>query len=258
MIGIYDSGVGGLSVLREVCKRLPRERIVYYSDNAFCPYGGRDPQFIRDRAFAVTEKLTSEGADIVVVACNTATTVAIAALRNHFNIPFVGLEPAVKPAAAASVTSVIGVLATAATLASSKYRATRDSLPRGIKVVECVGEGFVELVENGCLDGPLAEETVLRALEPMLEAGVDAIALGCTHYPFLRGTIERLAPGVTVIDPAPSVARHLETVMSARGLIRRDRQTTFPDVTLLSSGDNSNLVRTYNTLVKPELSSIKL
>lgn len=254
MIGIFDSGVGGLSVLLEAVRRLPGERYTYFSDNAFCPYGGRDSEFIKGRARTVTRELLSHGADAVIVACNTATTVAVASLREEFPVPFIGLEPAVKPAAALTKSGTIGVLATAATLGSAKYRATRDGLPSAVTVVESVGSGFVELVESGVLNGTEAENVVRPVIEPMLAKGVDAIALGCTHYPFLRNLIESLAPGVTVIDPAPSVARHLEDVLGKKGLLRADA-CGFPDVTLLSSGDSANLERTYNTLVLPELSS---
>lgn len=240
MIGIFDSGSGGLSVLREILKLLPRERFVYFADNAFCPYGEKTPEFIRERGRVVTDYLLAQGADIVVVACNTATAAAISALREEYPIKFIGMEPAVKPAALSSKSGVIGVLATAGTLKGSKYLTTKGLYEDDVRIVERVGKGFVELVERGVLDGPEAEETVRESLQPLLDEGADRIVLGCTHYPFLRTVIERLAgPSVQVIDPAPAVARHLLDVMTIEGLIKEDGDPSGPDVTLVASGDDS-------------------
>lgn len=220
VIGIFDSGSGGLSVLREILRVLPRERFVYYADNANCPYGEKTPEFIQSRGRTITEYLLSRGAEIIVVACNTATAAAISTLRNEYPVRFIGMEPAVKPAALSSKTGVIGVLATAGTLKGSKYLTTKGIYEEDVKIVEHVGQGFVELVENGILDGPVAEETVRKSLKPLLDAGADRIVLGCTHYPFLRDVIQRVAgPDVTIIDPAPAVARHLVDVMREEGLI---------------------------------------
>ena len=208
-IGIFDSGSGGLSVYRELVKLLPAQRFVYFSDNAHCPYGEKTALYIRRRARFITEFLLDKGADIIVVACNTATAAAIGTLRAEYpDVPFVGMEPAVKPAALGTKTGVIGVLATAGTLKGSRYLNTRGLYADGVQVVEHVGQGFVELVENGILDGPEAEATVRASLQPLLDEGADIIVLGCTHYPFLQPVIERIAgPGVQVIDPAPAVAR---------------------------------------------------
>ncbi|MBQ6254188.1 MAG: glutamate racemase [Bacteroidales bacterium] len=237
MIGIFDSGSGGLSVLREALKILPREKYVYFADNAFCPYGEKTPGFIRERGRAVTDFLLSQGADIIVVACNTATAAAIATLRAEYPNKFIGMEPAVKPAALSSETGVIGVLATAGTLKGSKYLTTKGLYEDDVRIAERVGKGFVELVERGILDGPEAEEVVRESLQPLLDEGADRIVLGCTHYPFLRDVIERIAgPAVQVIDPAPAVARHLLDVMTEEGIIREDGDPS-PDVTLVASGD---------------------
>ena len=160
MIGIFDSGSGGLSVLREILRLLPKEDFIYYADNANCPYGEKTPVFIQNRSRTITEYLLSRGAQIIVVACNTATAAAITTLRNEYSVRFIGMEPAVKPAALSSKTGVIGVLATAGTLKGSKYLTTKGIYEDDVKIVEHVGQGFVELVENGILDGPLAEETV--------------------------------------------------------------------------------------------------
>lgn len=273
MIGIFDSGSGGLSVLREVLKLLPGEKFVYYADNANCPYGEKTPEFIQSRCRAITEYLLSRGARIIVVACNTATAAAITTLRNEYPVRFIGMEPAVKPAALSSKTGVIGILATAGTLKGIKYLTTKGIYEDDVKIVEHVGRGFVELVENGILDGPQAEETVRRSLQPLLDAGADRIVLGCTHYPFLRDVIQRVAgPDVQIIDPAPAVARHLIEVMREEGLLTgsvastssateatKQREcsvaepvgaTSKPDIELVTSGDDISAKRILNMVLE--------
>ena len=153
MIGIFDSGTGGLSVFREIYRLLPEERYIYYSDNANCPYGEKSREYIIDRARFITSFLIGQGADIVVVACNTATAAAISTLREEFPICFIGMEPAVKPAAQTTATGVVGVLATAGTLKATKYIDTREKWAHDVKIVEHIGQGFVELVENGTVSG---------------------------------------------------------------------------------------------------------
>ena len=208
-IGIFDSGSGGLSVYRKIVQLLPSERYVYFADNAHCPYGEKSAEYIQDRARTITDILLGLGADIIVVACNTATAAAIATLRAEYpEISFVGMEPAVKPAALGTKTGVIGVLATAGTLKGSKYLKTKGLYEDNVRIVEHVGEGFVELVENGILDGPEAYATVKASLQPLLDAGADCIVLGCTHYPFLENVIRDIAgTGIEIIDPASAVAR---------------------------------------------------
>lgn len=251
MIGIFDSGVGGLSVFREIRKLLPEERYIYYSDNAHCPYGEKSREYIIDRAREITRLLLSEGADIIVVACNTATAAAIATLREEFKIRFIGMEPAVKPAAMSTKTGVVGVLATAGTLKADKYLNTREKWAEGVKIAEHVGQGFVELVEKGCTIGPEAEEVVMESLKPLLDEGADRIVLGCTHYPFLSETISKtaaiIAPGrdIKVIDPAPAVAKHLLEIMKENRLIKKDGF----NIVLKSSGDDTILMETYGRLI---------
>ena len=241
MIGIFDSGSGGLSVLREILKILPEEKYFYYADNAFCPYGEKTPEFIQSRGREITDFLLGKGADIIVVACNTATAAAIATLRKEYPVKFIGMEPAVKPAALSSESGVIGVLATAGTLKGSKYLTTKGLYEDNVKIVEHVGKGFVELVESGELDGPQTEKVVRESLQPLLDEGADRIVLGCTHYPFLREVIQRIAgPSVQVIDPAPAVARHLKDVMIEEALIKKDGGPALPDITLAASGDDSS------------------
>jgi len=243
-IGIFDSGSGGLSVYRELVKLLPRERYIYFSDNAHCPYGEKTAEYIQERAHVITDTLLGMGADIIVVACNTATAAAIASLRADYpDIPFIGMEPAVKPAALGTRSGVIGVLATAGTLKGSKYLHTRGQYEEDVRIVEHVGEGFVELVENGILDGPQAEETVRKSLQPLLEEGADIIVLGCTHYPFLRPVIERLAGSqVKVIDPAPAVARQTLRVLQEKGI--PTGESTF-SIDLYHSGEPESLQRIF-------------
>ena len=250
MIGVFDSGSGGLSVLKEILKILPREKYIFFADNAFCPYGEKTPSFIQDRARFITDYLLDKGADIIVVACNTATAAAISTLRNEYPIKFISMEPAVKPAALSSKTGVIGVLATAGTLKGSKYLNTKGLYQDNVKIAERVGQGFVELVERGALDGPEAEETVKASLRPLLDEGADRIVLGCTHYPFLRNVIQRLAgPEVQVIDPAPAVARHLQDVMTAGNLVKEDGGPDFPDVELVASGDDTKARQLLETII---------
>ena len=243
-LGIFDSGSGGLSVYRELVKVLPRERFIYYSDNAHCPYGEKTALYIQERARFITDFLLGKGADIIVVACNTATAAAISMLREEYpSVPFVGMEPAVKPAALGTRTGVIGVLATAGTLKGSKYLHTRGRFEDNVRIAEHVGQGFVELVEAGILDGPEAEATVRASLQPLLDEGADVVVLGCTHYPFLRPVIERIAgPGVQVIDPAPAVARQAQRLLEERGVPMGEGPFS---VELHSPGDPAALSRIF-------------
>ncbi|MBR5211302.1 MAG: glutamate racemase [Bacteroidales bacterium] len=246
MIGIFDSGVGGLSVFREIVRILPEEKYIYWSDNAHCPYGEKSRDYIIDRARAVTSFLIEQGADIIVVACNTATAAAINTLREEFSVPFIGMEPAVKPAAQATRSGVVGVLATAGTLKATKYIDTRAKWAHDVKIVEHIGQGFVELVEKGNTSGPEAESIVEKSVRPLVEAGADTIVLGCTHYPFLADTIRKVAgTPVTLVDPAPAVAKHLMEVMQENGLIRKDGFS----MSLHSSGEPETLKNTYNNLI---------
>lgn len=251
MIGIFDSGVGGLSVFREIKKVLPEEDYIYYSDNANCPYGGKPQEFIIERAKAITEQLLSEGAEIIVVACNTATAIAVKTLRESYpHIRFIGMEPAIKPAAQLTRSGVIGVLATAGTLSSEKYLKHKEKYASDIRIAEHVGEGFVELVERGLTSGELAEETVLKSLQPLLDAGADTIVLGCTHYPFLSDTIRKVADCVApgqikeIIDPAPAIARHLKEVMEEEGLLNIPHNSAGQTI-LHSSGNPAILEEFY-------------
>ena len=250
MIGIFDSGIGGLSVFREIRKVLPEQSYVYYSDNAHCPYGEKSREYIIDRARAITRFLLEKGCEIIVVACNTATAAAISTLREEFPVKFIGMEPAIKPAAQATRTGVVGVLATAGTLKATKYIDTRARWAQNVSIVEHIGQGFVELVEKGTTIGQEAETTVRTSLIPLLDAGADMIVLGCTHYPFLSDTIKKIASEVypdrdiDIIDPAPAVARHLMEVLAEEGISSGDGFS----IELHASGDPTTLKETYNRL----------
>lgn len=280
-IGVFDSGEGGLSVLKEITRLLPEAEYVYYSDNAHCPYGEKSPEYIQNRARAITERLLKEGADVIVVACNTATAAAISVLRSeysdassqevrdrvqkltggrHDHICFIGMEPAVKPAALGTRTGVVGVLATAGTLKGSKYLKTKESVDDQVNVFEHVGRGFVELVEEGRLSGSEAEDVVKASLGPLLSAGADIIVLGCTHYPFLLPVFQKVAgPDIRFIDPAPAVARQLVHVLERDGMLSAGEASSAlarnasavpssPHVKLLSSGDPEPLHHLYGTI----------
>ena len=250
MIGIFDSGVGGLSVFREIRKLLPEESYIYYSDNAHCPYGEKSVDYIIGRAREITSFLISKGAEIIVVACNTATAAAIATLRDEFPVRFIGMEPAVKPAVKSTRTGVVGVLATAGTLKADKYLHTREKFSEGVKIVEHIGQGFVELVEKGILTGIEAESIVRTSIKPLLDEGADRIVLGCTHYPFLSETIAKTATAlypdreIEIIDPAPAVARHLLDIMKTEALIHNEGFS----IELFSSGDDNILKETFDRL----------
>lgn len=220
-IGMFDSGLGGLSVYREIRKHLPAEDIFYYADSAYCPYGIRTHEEIRRRCHAISRLLIERGAKIIVIACNTATSVAIDFLRASFpQIPFVGLEPAVKPAAAITNTGKVGVLATPRTVSGDRLRWLIETHASGAQVRTTPGNGLVELVEAGTLRGPDVVQTIQPMLEPMLEAGVDVVVLGCTHYPFLRDEIQAfVGPEVAIIDSGAAIARRVASVLRANALL---------------------------------------
>lgn len=218
-IGVFDSGIGGLSVLRELRRLMPAEAFIYFADSAHCPYGGRPQGEIQARAVAITEVLLGAGCKLIVVACNTATIAAVEHLRASYPVPFVGMEPAVKPAAAASRSGVVGVLATGAALAGDKFHRLLAAHSSSVRVITQPCPGLVECVETGEIDGPHVAGLVQQYLAPLKAAGADVIVLGCTHYPFLRPVIERLAgPGVQVLDTGEAVARQVQRVLDREGL----------------------------------------
>ena len=216
-IGVFDSGIGGLTVLRELREVLPSSDFIYLADQAWAPYGERTLTSLKTRATEITEWFVRQGSSVVVVACNTASGAALHELREVFpEVVFVGMEPAVKPAAETSVTGVVGVLATSGTLDAELYADVVERHADGVTIVEQRGVGLVDLIEAGDLDAavPLLE----KYLQPMLAAGADRIVLGCTHYPFLIDRIrELIPPGVDIVDPAPAVARRVLSVVEDSG-----------------------------------------
>lgn len=218
-IGVFDSGVGGLSVLREIRRELPREDLLYYADSGHCPYGGKPAAEITARAFAITEELLAAGAKLIVVACNTATIAAIEQLRATYPMSFVGIEPAIKPAVAQTRSGVVGVLATGAALAGDKFLRLRALHGGEVRVITQPCPGLVEFVERGELCGAELRALVAHYVEPLLREGVDTLVLGCTHYPFLRPLIAAVAgPGVTLLDTGAAVARQTRRVLEREGL----------------------------------------
>jgi glutamate racemase len=219
-IGVFDSGIGGVSVLKHLRQLLPHEDLLYCADSKHAPYGNKSPEFIRERSHALTRFLIGQGAKAIVVACNTATAGAIASLREHFSLPIIGMEPAVKPAAAASKNGVIGVLATIGTLKSAQFAALLESYGRNVQVVTQACPGLVECVERGELDSDATGELVAQYLQPLLAAGADTIVLGCTHYPFLRQVIvQQLPSAITLIDTGEAVARQVQRRLQEAGLL---------------------------------------
>lgn len=220
-IGIFDSGLGGLSVWRQVVHHLPSESLVYLADQAHVPYGQRSSQEIRAFCIEIARQLLASDCKAIVVACNTASAVALDCLRQAFpDLPILGLEPAVKPAVELTRSGVVGVMATPATFQGELYRATVGRWARDVQVVEQVCIGLADLVERGELEGDGCDALLRSFLAPMLAAGADTIVLGCTHYPFVIESIRRLVgPTLAVLDPAPAVARHLGDVLSRHGLL---------------------------------------
>ncbi len=220
-IGVFDSGVGGLTILRAARQALPCENLVYVADAAHVPYGQKSPEQIQDRALAIGGFLLGQAAKVIVVACNTATAAAIDLLRERLSIPVVGVEPAIKPAVAATHSGVVGVLATPATLASERYLSLIERFAGGIRIVAQPCAGLAEHIERGDLDGERTERLLRGFVEPLLAEGADVIVLGCTHYPLVAHIVQRIAgPGVAVIENGTAVAREVARQLALRGSAR--------------------------------------
>ena len=220
-IGVFDSGVGGLSVLKEIEQRLPNESLLYVGDCGHIPYGEKTPDFIRQRCAVIADFFQQQGAKALVLACNTATVAGIAELRQRYpDWPIVGMEPAVKPAAAATRSGVVGVLATTGTLQSAKFAALLDRFASDVQVTTQPCPGLVELIETGDLHSN-ALVTLLRGyVEPLLAANCDTIILGCTHYPFLKPLLSQMLPSsIILIDTGAAVARQLQRLLDERSLL---------------------------------------
>jgi glutamate racemase len=207
-IGVFDSGVGGLSVAREIRRALPGERLLYVADTAYCPYGDRPLEEVRARALAVGRHLEDAGAKLLVVACNTASGAALEELRATLAIPVVGLEPAVKTAVAKTRSGRVGVMATSGTLRSERFARLVSAYGDGVRVIAQACPGLADLIEDGYLDGDVLTRRLAELTRPLREAGVDTVVLGCTHYAFVSEPIARvLGDAVTLVDSAPAIAR---------------------------------------------------
>jgi glutamate racemase len=240
-IGVFDSGVGGLSVLAALRSQHPHESLIYLADQAHVPYGSRPLAQVRDLSESITRYLLERGAKLIVVACNTASAAALHHLRRVFPYtPFVGMEPAVKPAAEGTTSGTVGVLATPATFQGELYNSVMERFAQDVTVLQHTCPGLVAQIERGALDAPQTRTILRDALEPMLEQGIDRVVMGCTHYPFVIPLIQEIVgPKVQVIDPAPAVARQVGRLLDAHSL--RSHSAKFGEVTYLTTGDPAKL-----------------
>lgn len=224
-IGIFDSGVGGISIWKEINQRMPNEDTVYLADSSNAPYGQKSHEQIVQLSRKNTELLLQMGCKIIVVACNTATTNAIAYLRDHYSVPFIGIEPAIKPAALHSKSKTIGVLATKGTLSSSLFNTTSKHHANGIRIIEQEGTGLVELIESGHGASEDTKKLLATYVQPMLDVQIDHLVLGCTHYTYLVPLLKELLPKeVKVIDCGAAVAKQTCTILNEQGLLNSDLQ----------------------------------
>ncbi|NAS29378.1 glutamate racemase [Flavobacteriaceae bacterium R38] len=241
-IGIFDSGIGGTSIWKELIKQLPGESTIYLADSKNAPYGEKNEQQIIDLCVKNTAFLIKENCKIIVVACNTATTNAVKYLRENYNIPFIGIEPAIKPAALQTKTKAVGVLATKGTLSSELFHYTNSLYNDGINVIEQIGIGLVPLIEQGKIDSQEMSDLLKLYLTPMLEKNIDHLVLGCTHYPYLMQVIKKMVPSsVKIIDSGAAVARQTKAILTKHNLINsqvddvKHQLYTNTDETLLAS-----------------------
>lgn len=246
-IGVFDSGVGGLSVLRHIRAVLPHERLIYVADSGHVPYGDKPPSYIEQRAREISRFLIEQGADAIVIACNTATAAAAATLRGEFALPIVAMEPAVKPAVAATRSGVVGVLATVGTLQSARFAALLEKHAGDVEIVTQGCPGLVEQVERGDLNGPDTRALIERYVAPLLGRGADTIILGCTHYPFLGPLIRSVAGAdVALVDTGAAVARQLQRRLHSE--LPERKPGTQGTAQFWSSGDAQQASRTVSAL----------
>ena len=246
-IGVFDSGAGGLSVLREIRVLMPDEDIVYFGDQGHVPYGPRPMGQIQDFSEGITRYLLSQNAKIVVVACNTASAAALKYLRDKFpDTQFVGMEPAVKPAAEKTQTGKVGVLATPATFQGALYASVVERFAKGVELFQNTCNGLVQQIEMGNLDGDETQRILEDALHPMLDKNIDTVVLGCTHYPFVIPLIEKIVgEKVRVIDPAPAVARQVKRLLEAGGMRSRGGGR----IRFVTSGEAGSVQEVLSTLL---------
>ena len=226
-IGIFDSGVGGISIWKEIHELLPNESTIYLADSINAPYGQKSKQEIIDLCFKNTELLIKKNCKLIVVACNTATTNAIKQLRAKYEIPFIGIEPAIKPAAINSKTKSIGILATKGTLSSELFHDTTELYSDNIKITEQVGVGLVELIESGNIDSPEMTSLLNKYLTPMISYNIDYLVLGCSHYPFLIPKIKKMIPNnISIIDSGKAVAKQVQNILDKQKCLSENNNNT--------------------------------
>lgn len=226
-IGFFDSGIGGTSIWKEVVTLLPNENTIYLADSKNAPYGQKSKEKIIEFSIKNTELLLNHNAKIIVVACNTATTNAISILRDKYKIPFIGIEPAIKPAGLITKTKKIGILATKGTLNSELFENTSGQLDPEIEIIEQVGTGLVELIESGNIDSQEMDELLLEYLQPMREQNIDALVLGCTHYPYLIPKIRKITGNdVKIIDSGEAVARQTKNILDIKDRLHKEKRQT--------------------------------
>lgn len=240
-IGVFDSGVGGISVLKHIHALLPTEQLVYMADSQHAPYGNKDAAFIQMRCMKMAERLIAQQVKAIVVACNTATAAVISQMRSQYNLPIIGMEPAIKPAVAASKNGKVGVLATVATLKSAQFSALLESYAKNAQIYQQGCEGLVDLIEQGERDGTAIHALLSRFCAPLIAAGVDTIVLGCTHYPFIKPVIQQLVgDDVAVIDTGAAVAKQLQRRLSDQGLCIESAISQIVNPMMMTNGQAEN------------------
>jgi glutamate racemase len=252
-IGVFDSGVGGISVLKHIRELMPQENLIYVADSKYAPYGNQTPEFIRSRSFYLAEFLLNQGVKALVVACNTATAAAVAGLRERYpDLLIIGMEPALKPAVAATKTGVVGVLATSGTLKSAQFAALLEHYGQGVQVVTQACIGLVECVEKGALANTSTEALLKQYLQPLLDANADTIVLGCTHYPFVRPSIEFLVGAdVVLVDTGAAVAKHLNNRLQENNML--NSSDSFGEVSFWSNNPDAGAEKVISILWGAEL-----
>jgi len=224
-IGIFDSGVGGTSIWKEIQKLMPYEHTIYLADSSNAPYGEKSKKEILDLSIKNTKLLLEKECKLIIVACNTATTNAISFLRKNYELPFIGIEPAIKPAALQSKSKKVGVLATKGTLSSSLFHSTSENHANGILIFEQEGSGLVSLIEQGKIESVETKELLYKYLRPMLDEGIDYLVLGCTHYPYLIPVLKEMLPkNIKIIDSGEAVARQTKAILDQHGLKNQSKK----------------------------------
>lgn len=245
-IGVFDSGIGGISIWKEIHQLLPNEHTIYLADSKNAPYGQKSKQDIINLCVKNTELLIEKECKLIVVACNTATTNAIKHLRAHYDIPFIGIEPAIKPAALHTKTKSIGILATKGTLSSELFHNTTELYSKNITITEQVGKGLVELIENGQIESEEMTNLLLKHLNPMLDKNIDYLVLGCSHYPFLVNQIKALIPNnITIIDSGKAVATQVKSVLNSNAI--QNLSNTSPTHVFYSNSNTTVLASFLNS-----------